>query len=137
MANIYTGIAVIDRKLQIARADELFYEYIGSQNYASVAGNVHAEDIDLLKKTVDELEVGKTADPFVIRMENAENGAYHHVLVQLQAFMGADGQESFVEMRIQDIDQLADRFAVMKMNFAMNSLNFGGRNYLFTTRKKT
>ena len=111
MANIYTGIAVIDRKLQIARADELFYEYIGSQNYASVAGNVHAEDIDLLKKTVDDLEVGKAADPFVIRMENAENGAYHHVLVQLQAFMGADGQESFVEMRIQDIDQLADRFA--------------------------
>ena len=111
MASIYTGIAVVDRKLQIARADEQFYEYIGSENYASVAGNIHPEDIALLKKRVSEIQAGEKCEPLLIRFKNAINGEYHHVLTQLAVVELADGQESYVEIRIQDIDQMADRFS--------------------------
>lgn len=113
MASIYTGIAVVDRKLQIARADEQFYQYIGSENYASVAGNVHPEDIDYLKKAVSEVRAGEDYAPFLIRFKNAQNGEYHHVLTQISVVELTDGQESFVEMRIQDIDQMADRFSAI------------------------
>lgn len=110
MANIYTGIAVIDRKLQIAKADEQFYEFIGSENYASVAGNIWPGDIEYVKQSVKNIREEESM-VFLIRLRNAQDEEYHHVLTELNGLAVSDGQESYVEMRIQDIDQLNQRFS--------------------------
>lgn len=110
MAKYYTGTAIIDRTLQIAKADEQFYEYIGSENYASIAGNVHPDGLPYLKRIAAEIKEGETS-VMVFRFKNAKDGSYHHVLAELQGLSMDGGQEAYVEIRIQDIEILSDKLA--------------------------
>lgn len=113
MASIYTGTAVIDRNLQIARADEQFYEYIGSENYASVAGNIHPDDRAFIKKTLSEM--GEEEDRiFLIRFRGKdEDEEYHHVLTMLHSMAPDENSESHVKISIQDIDQLDEKLTAI------------------------
>ncbi|MBR1770437.1 MAG: GGDEF domain-containing protein [Lachnospiraceae bacterium] len=111
MANIYTGTAIIDRKLQILRADEQFYEYIGSENYASVAGNIHPEDLPFVKKRVADIQEGTEEEVFLIRMSGPGILGHHHVLTRLAALPPDEEMNSYVEIKIQDIEQLDRRIA--------------------------
>lgn len=114
MAIYYTGSAVLEKNLQIAKADEQFYEYIGSENYASVAGNIHPDGLPYFKKAVEDIQDEESAS-FVIRFKNAVDNEYHHVLTNLRgiSLSGGDLQGHFVEMQIQDIETLGKRLEQM------------------------
>ena len=107
MEKFYTGTATIDRRLQIARADKKFYEYIGAENYASIAGNIHPEALGYFKKVVAELGTDESAE-FVVRMKVLD-GSYHHVLMRMKGLALESEKESYLELRIQDVQDLEDK----------------------------
>ena len=85
MAKSYTGTATIDRRLQIVRADKQFYEYIGFDHYASLAGSVHPKDIEYFREAVSGLEEEETS-VLVVRIM-AYDERYHYVLAELSALL--------------------------------------------------
>ncbi len=108
MEKIYTGAATLDKVLQFARANKQFYEYIGYDNYVSLASSIHPDDLEPFKKLVAELAVGESAE-LVVRIQAAD-GKYHNVLTKLTGITVADArQDSYVEIRIQDIEMLEDK----------------------------
>lgn len=107
MAKFYTGTATIDRRLQIVRADEQFYEYIGFDNYASIAGNVHPDELPRLKKEAAKLGTDETTE-LVVRMMTLD-GDYHHVLMRLRGLSLKDERESYIEISIQDVQELEEK----------------------------
>ena len=109
MAKSYTGTATIDRRLQIVRADKQFYEYIGFENYASLAGNVHPKDLEYFKETVAELPEGENLVQ-VVRM-TAFDEQYHYVLAELEALSLEGTKDSYVEIKIQDIADMEDKLS--------------------------
>lgn len=112
MTKLYNGTATIDRKLQIARADKQFYDYLGFENYASVAGNVHESCSEQFKKIVMELGDNDT-EIMVLRMLAAD-GQYHNVLAELSvnSVERKDGC-SYIDLKIQDIDELENRLGAI------------------------
>lgn len=107
MIKFYTGTATIDRRLQIVRADEQFYEYIGVENYASLAGAIHPDGLPYLKKFVEGLGIGETT-ALVVRIK-AIDGRYHHVFAELSELSVEGEKESYIEIRIQDINALEEK----------------------------
>lgn len=107
MAKVYTGTATIDRRLQIVRADEQFYEYIGFNNYASIAGCIHPDGLAYVKKTAAELGAEEETE-FVIRMKTPD-GDYHHVLTRLKGLKLEGEKESYIEICIQDVQKLEEK----------------------------
>ncbi|MCM1100504.1 MAG: GGDEF domain-containing protein [Clostridium sp.] len=111
MAKLHTGTATIDRRLQVVRADQQFYEYIGFENAASLAGSIHPEGLEYFKEAVTNLEVGESAS-LVIRMRtNSEE--YHHVLARVVGISIEGKADSYVELIIQDIDDMEERLGNM------------------------
>lgn len=107
MIKFYTGTATVDRRLQIVRADEQFYEYIGGENYASLAGAIHPDGLPHLKKFVEGLGAGETT-ALVVRIK-AIDGRYHHVFAELSELSVEGDKESYIEIRIQDINALEEK----------------------------
>ncbi|MCM1091575.1 MAG: GGDEF domain-containing protein [Butyrivibrio sp.] len=107
MEKFYTGTATVDRRLSFARADQQFYEYIGSENYVSLLGNVHPDDVEYLKRIMSELVVDETAE-LVIHLMTA-GGQYRSVLAELTGIEIEGDKESYIEFRIQDIGGLEDK----------------------------
>lgn len=107
MTKFYTGTATIDRRLQIVRADEQFYEYIGGDNYASLAGVIHPDGLLHLKKILDELGAGENT-ALVVRIK-AIDGSYHHVFAEFFGLAVEEDKEPYIEVRIQDINALEEK----------------------------
>lgn len=107
MANLYNVTATIDERLQIIRADKNFYEYIGFENFASLAENIHSEDLAPLKQVIAHLNFDEPA-MLVLRFMTIDK-KYHHVLAELSKF-SLDGEErDFIEIKILDIDVLDEK----------------------------
>lgn len=104
MANLYTGIATIDKLLQIARADKKFYEYVGFDNYASLAGLVHPDDLEHFKEAVSGL--GEKESTMTVMRLKVPDETYHYVLAELSDIVLEDAKDKYVELRIQDISDL-------------------------------
>lgn len=107
MVKSYTGTATIDKRLQIVRADEQFYEYIGFDNYASIAGNIHPEELEYLKQVVAQLDADGSAE-LVVRMRTLA-GNYHHVLARLRGLALEGEKDSYIELCIQDVQELEEK----------------------------
>lgn len=111
MIKLYTGTATIDRRLQIARADKQFYEYIGFHESPSLVGNVHSDDLERFKTAVDEVAVGEST--LLVARVLASDERYHSVLARLSGIAVEGAKDSFVELQLQDIDELEDRMSGM------------------------
>ncbi len=109
MERLYTGTATIDRRLQIARADKQFYEYIGFENYVSLAGNIHPDSVEQFKKIVAGLAIGEATE-LVLRILTAD-GRYHSVLADLSCISVEGEKDSFIEIKIQDIEMLENKIS--------------------------
>jgi diguanylate cyclase (GGDEF)-like protein len=109
MVKSYTGTATIDRRLQIGKADRAFYEFIGSENFASLAGCIPPEGLSHFKQIVTDLGIGENF-VLVVRMRAAD-GEYHHVLTELRGLEADERDESYVEVKIQNIGDLEDRLS--------------------------
>ncbi len=107
MTNSYNITAIIDERLQIKRASKNFYKYIGYENYASLAGNIHPEDIERLKQIFTQLTFDEPI-LLVLRLLTIAK-RYHHVLAELSKF-SLEGEDSdFIEIKILDIDSLDEK----------------------------
>lgn len=104
MTNLYTGIATIDKLLQIARADKKFYEYVGSDNYASLGGVIHPDDLEYFKEVLSKL--GETQSAMIVLRFKLPDESYHYVLAELSGIVLEDEKDSYVEIKIQDISEL-------------------------------
>lgn len=109
MERLYTGTATIDRRLQIARADKQFYEYIGFENYVSLARNIHPDSVEQFKEIVTGLAIGEATE-LVLRILAAD-GRYHSVLTYLSCISVEGEKDSFIEIKIQDIEMLEDKIS--------------------------
>ncbi len=107
MVKSYTGTALVDKRLQIAKADQGFYNYVGSENYASIAGCFPSDGLPYFRQIVGDLGIGESFT-LVVRMRTA-GGQYHHVLTELMGVSVKDGAEVYVEVKIQDIEELQER----------------------------
>lgn len=56
MAKFKTGSATIDKYLQIKKADEGFYRYVGEDNFISLAKSAHPDDLCRLNDAIDNLK---------------------------------------------------------------------------------
>ncbi|MDE7284520.1 MAG: GGDEF domain-containing protein, partial [Lachnospiraceae bacterium] len=99
--------ATIDERLQIIRADKNFYEYIGFENFASIAENIHSEDLDSLKQVIAHLNFDEPA-LLVLRFMTIDK-KYHHVLTELSKFSLEGEERDFIEIKILDIDILDEK----------------------------
>ena len=104
MANLYNVTATIDERLQIIRADKDFYEYIGFENFVSLAENIHPDDLDSLRQAVSHLHIDEPV-MLVLHFLTIEK-KYHHVLTELSKFSLEGEEKDFIEIRILDIDIL-------------------------------
>lgn len=101
MSNLYNITATIDERLQIIRADRDFYEYIGFENYVSLAENIHPEDLQRFSQTLVMLDFDNPA-MLIIRFLPADR-KYHNVLVELSRFSLENEENDFIEIKILDL----------------------------------
>ncbi|MCM1046978.1 MAG: GGDEF domain-containing protein [Clostridiales bacterium] len=135
MANLYNITATIDERLQIIRADKTFYEYIGFENYASLAENIHPEDLEPLKKALTQLGFDNST-MLVIRLLSVDK-QYHHVLTEFSKFSLEDEEKDFIEIKILDIDSLAQNLdSLYDENHICDEFLDIWKEYLFLYDKK-
>ena len=107
MTNLYNITATIDERLQIIRADKNFYEYIGFDNFISLADNIHPEDLARLKQILANLTFDAPI-MLVLRFLTIDK-QYHHVLTELSKFSIEGEERDFIEIKSLDIDSLDER----------------------------
>lgn len=108
MAKFHTGEIVIDQYLQIVKADEKFYEHVGSQNYSSLLSSIHPDDLPALRETILRLEPETAARRLLFRMTTG--GEYHYVLAEIsQSFVEDD--MLYYSIHLQDLDTLEKELA--------------------------
>ncbi len=107
MTNLYNITATIDERLQIIRADKNFYKYIGYENYASLADNIHPEDIERLKQIFSRLTFDEPIMQVLRFLTIAKR--YHHVLAELSKFSIEGEDANYIEIKILDIDSLDEK----------------------------
>lgn len=107
MSNLYNITATIDERLQIIRADKDFYEYIGFENYVSLAENIHPEDLQNFMQTLILLDFDSPA-MLILRFLPADR-KYHNVLIELSKFSLENEENDFIEIKILDIDKLDEK----------------------------
>ncbi len=130
MVKSYTGTATIDRRLQIVRADKQFYEYLGFDNYVSLAGSIHPKDLKYFKEGVAALDEEETS-VLVVRIM-AFDQEYHSVLAELSSVLVDGVEDAYIEIRIQDIADIENKLGGIWDENALNNefLDLWGE-YLF------
>ena len=130
MRSLYSGVATIDKRLQIARADKRFYEYIGFENYVALTNIIHPEDIGRFREVVAGLAEGE-ASMLAVRLRRAD-GEYHYMLTQLLGVPVKLDGEPYIELRVQDVSSMEENLAFMSDESNINSefLDLWGE-YLF------
>lgn len=134
MTNLYNITVIIDERLQIKKANKNFYKYIGYENYASLAGNIHPEDIERLKQIFAQLTFEEPI-MLVIRLLTIAK-RYHHVLAELSKFSLEDEDSDFIEIKILDIDSLDEKLdSLYEENHICNEFLDIWNEYLFSYDK--
>lgn len=135
MTNLYNVTATIDERLQIIRADKNFYEYIGFENFASLAENIHPEDLDSLKQVISHLNFDVPV-MLVLRFLTFDKKC-HHVLTELSKFSLEGEEKDFIEIKILDIDILDEKLdALYDENHIGDEFLDIWQEYLFLYDKK-
>lgn len=104
MAKFNTGSATIDKFLQIKKADESFYKYVGEETFTSLIKSAYPADLPRLSSAVEELrENGHNMLAYRIRRED---GKYRWILAELEYEPIEFGGEPLISINIQDIQAL-------------------------------
>lgn len=104
MAKFITGSATIDKFLQIKKADEGFYKYVGEERFASLIKSAHPNDLARLTKAVEELkDMGHNIIAYRIKRED---GRYRWILAELEYEPIELSGEPLINVSIQDINAL-------------------------------
>lgn len=112
MAKFNTGSATIDKYLQIKKADEKFYQYVGEDNFISLVKSAHPADLNRLSMAVQELkEDGHNMITYRIRRKD---GKYRWILAELEYEMVEFEGEPLIRINIQDIQTLKHEMNEMK-----------------------
>lgn len=129
MAKFNTGSATIDKFLQIKKADECFYKYIGEENFVSLVKTCHPNDLVKLNTAVEELrENGHSMLVYRIRRID---GKYRWVLAELEYdTIELDG-EPLIIINFQDVQALEKEVNEIKSENAEVAEFFGILDELF------
>lgn len=112
MAKFNTGSATIDRFLQIKKADEGFYQYVGEDTFISLVKSAHPSDLKRLSAAVEELkEEGHNMLAYRIRRKD---GKYRWILAELEYEPIEFGGEQLISINIQDIQALEREMSAIK-----------------------
>lgn len=112
MAKFNTGSATIDKFLEIKKADEGFYKYVGEENFISLVKSVHPADLDKLTKAVEDLkELGHNMIAYRIRRID---GRYRWILAELEYETIEYEGEPLINVNFQDIQGLEREMNAIK-----------------------
>lgn len=112
MAKFNTGSATIDRFLQIKKANEGFYQYVGEDAFISLVKSAHPADLKRLSEAVEELkEDGHNMLAYRIRRKD---GKYRWILAELEYEPIEFGGEPLISINIQDIQALEREMSAIK-----------------------
>lgn len=112
MTDLHVGMVMVDQRLQIARADERFYEYIGFENYVSLMNVIHPDDLGDFKKTLEGLSAGGCA-MLVARLRRGD-GKYHDMLMDFFGLPLKNETEHYVEIKVWDVGELEEDYGRMR-----------------------
>lgn len=114
MAKFNTASATMNDLLEVVRADEKFYSYVGYANGQSLALCVHPEDAQRLQETARAAQGGEEPVELAYRLRTV-SGDYHWVMSELshEEDVG-DGEEEYIHVEIQDLDTLRDNLNEIK-----------------------
>lgn len=103
MGSLYNSKVIIDQKYFIVIADDSFLKYTGADMYASVEKMVYPEDIERLRRAIDELQIeGITENWVSIRIRNFEE---QYIWVRMYVSYerkNDEGKESLYRLVISD-----------------------------------
>ena len=112
MAKFNTGSATIDKFLEIKKADEGFYQYLGEDTFISLVKSAHPADLKRLNEAVKELkEDGHNMLTYRIRRRD---GKYRWILAELEYEPIEFGGEQLISINIQDIQALEKEMNTIK-----------------------
>lgn len=104
MAKFNTGSATIDKFLQIKKADEEFYKYVGQETFYSLVQSVHPSDIEKLSAAVESLK--DDGSSMVTYRMKREDGKYRWVMAALEYEPIELNGEPLINVNFQDIQAL-------------------------------
>ncbi len=104
MAKFNTGSATIDKFLEIKKADEGFYKFVGEENFISLVKSVHPADLEKLNKAVCDLkEEGHCMIAYRIRRVD---GKFRWVLAEFEYEPIEYDGEQLINVNFQDVQGL-------------------------------
>jgi diguanylate cyclase (GGDEF)-like protein len=104
MAKFNTGSATIDKFLQIKKADEEFYKYVGQETFYSLIQSVYPADVEKLSAAVEGLK-NDGSSMVTFRMKR-EDEKFRWVLAALEYETIELNGEPLINVNIQDIQAL-------------------------------
>lgn len=104
MAKFNTGLATIDRFLEIKKADEGFYKYVSEECFISLAKCIHPDDLDRLSDAIEELESCRH-NMLCFRMKRYD-GRYRWILAEIEYDDNLFGGEQLINVNMQDVQAL-------------------------------
>lgn len=129
MGSFNTGSATIDKYLQIKKADEAFYTYIGMDSFTSLVTSAHPADLPRLSSAVEELKQ-EGYNIIAYRIKRSD-GRYRWILAELQyETVELDG-EALINVNIQDVQNLEREISAIKSENAEYDEYFGLLDELF------
>ncbi|MDE7113774.1 MAG: PAS domain-containing protein, partial [Acetatifactor sp.] len=111
MTHFKTGVAAIDRNLQIVRADQNFYQFIGWENPIVLEQSVFKEDFPKLKTALE--SVFATGERMVETYRVLRQDESLHWVVADITMNELKEQGEFVCLNIQSIDMLEQELSKM------------------------
>lgn len=129
MTKFNTASAVVDNLLQVVRADERFYSYIGYPNSQTLTVSAYPEDVQRLRDAAAALETEASAE-VAYRVRTA-GGALHWTLAEMSREDGQTGERDLIHVELQDLDTLRNDLYDMKDSARLRSelLNLSGGIY--------
>lgn len=82
MARWNSGYATIDHTMQIKKADEHFYNYVGENSFYSLSQSAHPDDLRRLKVSIENLN--NTGNDFITYRMKRHDGKYRWFLAKLE-----------------------------------------------------
>ncbi len=108
MAHFKTGVAVIDRNLQIVRTDRDFYKYIGWENPMFLEQSVFREDFAKLKTSLESVFATGERAVETYRVLRPDE-SIHWVVADMEVYEPGE----LVSLNIQSIDMLDQKLGAM------------------------
>ena len=96
MAVLVNGSATMDERMVLRKADEIFYQYVGSDIYAPITHRIHPDDVRKFTDAINELKSGQLTETYVsVRLkEITDNFSWATIKLSWEPF-ALDGKPLF------------------------------------------